>query len=931
MSMRELRELIELRELCRTAGSAREGHAGSDLEGHAASAREGHGSVNRQSVASGLRGELLSCPCCICCVNDEDRVFYLKALRSSGPQMRGVPRPGASETLEPAMPDVEHVPSDDETSDIPAWDDLFPDDDAAGPDEDGPSVISKRPRRDAPSPSCPSDPNDLPPLGGEAVEEPRIPVNSIALRVHQAHGHAPFDRNCASCVSSRGKVPARRLRRKLQKEDQTIGLDFMYFGKLRVLLVVHLSSHYVLALPAVDLRDKTLEHNFDRFVREVGLTGKTVTIRCDNEVSLLAAAERLTARSTVSRAVIDPVAGYRPQSKGGVERMVAVVKQSFWSVWLDLELEVTRSQSVEAEIRLSLGGLLWQAALLYTCRCHNLWHAGINDVTTPIDRVHEQIVQRTRTCAFGSVVLAKTSKSKARLAKFRGKNLVKCTYLGPVHPRGGGVFACLEGSCEVEVFPACRPLADANPAYDSGTLKQLSEFNQLALDDEARPRILEPLDPQETEEPPPIVEEEELVPDVMADPPSAGDMDVDLPGSVREDVPDLEDMELTDSLIGHMVDDSLLRLLRGPDLLLGAKGKSDEGVDFVLPFGGTKIRCFVPSGAISESSGEVLETDLLKKSMRLELEELESFQVGESVSEKVARDEARKSNRRVLSCRWVNTVKKPGLYRSRLVVRDFASMGGTTLAEGIYSPTTTLEGLRLLLPVLCQRGSMMSCDVSVAFMRAAIARPEFVQLPPNVTTLKGERVFLKVFRAMNGLRSAPLSWYRELSSFLSGQGFAQILDPTIFRRKGKHGLVVVLFYVDDLLMWAEDNRDALSTYEDLRNRYKLKLTGELKEGMPGEVSFLGRKIFRRHHGSNHLYFGLDPGYLRSCWDEFSIQKPVSKLPPLERRMSEFLKRGKEMDEPLSPSAHERYRRVLGRLAWASLSRPDLQFITGFLG
>ena len=95
---------------------------------------------------------------------------------------------------------------------------------------------------------------------------------------------------------------------------------------------------------------------------------------------------------------------------------------------------------------------------------------------------------------------------------------------------------------------------------------------------------------QETEEPPPIVEEKELVLDVIADPPSAGDVDVDLPGSVREDVPDLEDMELTDSLIGRMVDDSLLRLLRGPDLLLGAKAKSDEGVDFVLPFGGTKIR-----------------------------------------------------------------------------------------------------------------------------------------------------------------------------------------------------------------------------------------------------------------------------------------------------------------------------------------------------
>ena len=103
-------------------------------------------------------------------------------------------------------------------------------------------------------------------------------------------------------------------------------------------------------------------------------------------------------------------------------------------------------------------------------------------------------------------------------------------------------------------------------------MKQLSEFNELAPDDEARPRILEPLDPQETEEPPPILEEEELVPDVIADPPSAGEMDVDLPGSIPEDVPDPEDMELTDSLIGHMVDDSLLRLLRGLDLLLGAGG-----------------------------------------------------------------------------------------------------------------------------------------------------------------------------------------------------------------------------------------------------------------------------------------------------------------------------------------------------------------------
>ena len=67
--------------------------------------------------------------------------FALNALRSSGPQMRGVPRPGASENLESNLPDVENVPSDDEPSDIPAWGDLFPDE-----EEDLPDVSPKRPR-----------------------------------------------------------------------------------------------------------------------------------------------------------------------------------------------------------------------------------------------------------------------------------------------------------------------------------------------------------------------------------------------------------------------------------------------------------------------------------------------------------------------------------------------------------------------------------------------------------------------------------------------------------------------------------------------------------------------------------------------------------------------------------------------------------------
>ncbi|CAE7470673.1 unnamed protein product, partial [Symbiodinium sp. CCMP2592] len=193
----------------------------------------------------------------------------------------------------------------------------------------------------------------------------------------------------------------------------------------------------------------------------------------------------------------------------------------------------------------------------------------------------------------------------------------------------------------------------------------------------------------------------------------------------------------------------------------------------------------------------------------------------------------------------------------------------------------------------------------------------------------GERVFVKLRKAMNGLRSAPLSWYCELAEYLRSQNFEASLDPTIFRRLTKKGLTIVLFYVDDLLIYSEDEAEGRRFYEELRKRYKLKLTGELIQDCPGEVSFLGRRIFRRKKGERTVYFGLDEQYLSSCCEEYGITKPAPKLPSLERRYAELLKKGQT--ELISPAAHERYRRTLGRLAWAALSRPDLQFVCGFLG
>ena len=357
-------------------------------------------------------------------------------------------------------------------------------------------------RRPPPQPERIVDPVGYPEDPGDETEEMRVPLSSFSLHRHRCNGHFPFDENCMACCSSKGRVPARRLRRKLQRENQTVGLDFFYFGKLRVLLVMHLGSRYTLCLPAPELSDD-LAFNLTRALKECGLSGKAVTFRLDNEASLVALVER-TARHracTASAVITDVVPGYRPQSKGSIEKQVDIMKSGFWAIWLDLEAQINQAQpSSDAPegIKLPLGGLLWQACIFYTARCFNLWSTGPANSSVSLDRLHEEYVQKSRTRAFGSVCQARVARSKSHLQRYRGARTVKIVYLGPVHARGGGVYGVPLNGKDIDVFPAVA-VGKEETTIDVPTLLGLAKEKPLALDDQdpERPTLFEPAEREE--------------------------------------------------------------------------------------------------------------------------------------------------------------------------------------------------------------------------------------------------------------------------------------------------------------------------------------------------------------------------------------------------------------------------------------------------
>ena len=288
------------------------------------------------------------------------------------------------------------------------------------------------------------------------------------------------------------------------------------------------------------------------------------------------------------------------------------------------------------------------------------------------------------------------------------------------------MFAVPVGSNELELFPSSRPVVEHDKlCYAGDDLKRLSNCDLTIQDSDDperpinfEPRVLEgdvgPVGDDiavesESENP-------ELIPDKGLDP-----MELIIPEGLPQpdlDLPDLDDegdtrmdegvgseaMEVDSFLVDELMAASLNQVYTGPDVRTVSK---EVDRSFTLLFCGARITCVVPKTAVSETSGEHLEPKLLETAVRLELEELESFRVGKVISEQEAKVFAKRNGRRVLTSRWVNTVKRPGLYRARLVVRDFASFGGSTLNEGIYSPTTTLEGLRVLLALLSQSGSLV--------------------------------------------------------------------------------------------------------------------------------------------------------------------------------------------------------------------------------
>ena len=167
-----------------------------------------------------------------------------------------------------------------------------------------------------------------------------------------------------------------------------------------------------------------------------------------------------------------------------------------------------------------------------------------------------------------------------------------------------------------------------------------------------------------------------------------------------------------------------------------------------------------------------------------------------------------------------------------------------------------------------------------------------VLLPSNIS-FKGERVVCLLFKAMNGLRRAPLLWFYQLQRTIYTLGGEDTFESTLFRIPTKRGVILLLVYVDDLLIASQDQQEGENLVKKLMEIWKMKITGRIGCKKKGALQFLGRSIYRSQDGESSLYFGVSREYMVGIfesWGENIKAGHAGLMPKLEDVHKEFVKK-----------------------------------------
>ncbi|XP_019090182.1 PREDICTED: uncharacterized protein LOC109128410 [Camelina sativa] len=204
-------------------------------------------------------------------------------------------------------------------------------------------------------------------------------------------------------------------------------------------------------------------------------------------------------------------------------------------------------------------------------------------------------------------------------------------------------------------------------------------------------------------------------------------------------------------------------------------------------------------------------------------------------------------------------------------------------------------------------------DVHNAFLHGDLTEEIYMTLPPGFKGSNGNKV-CKLKKSLYGLKQAPRCWFAKLTTALKGYGFVQSkTDYSLFVLKRGELRLYMIVYVDDLLIGGNDSAAIQRFKGYLGQCFRMKDLGPLKY-------FLGIEVARSSHG---IYLSQRK-YACDIISECGLLGGRPVATPVEENHN-LTADGKDFyDDP------DGYRRLVGRLVYLTITRPELSYIVNVL-
>ena len=245
------------------------------------------------------------------------------------------------------------------------------------------------------------------------------------------------------------------------------------------------------------------------------------------------------------------------------------------------------------------------------------------------------------------------------------------------------------------------------------------------------------------------------------------------------------------------------------------------------------------------------------------------------------------------------------------MIRGDQQAKGNQSDQATYASTLAGRSFRTIMAIAARFDlELIQYDVVNAFVNTELPFEIYMRMPPGYR--KGG-IVLRLYKALYGLRQAPLLWQNHFTTTLKSLGFKPIPhEPCYYTKDG----VLLFFYVDDVVIAFKKNKKEQAKYliQAIKDQYTLTGGEDIQW-------FLGIEILRdRKQGLIKLSQAL---YI----DKISKLAKEGHIPTTPMRNIELL----PYSGRASAASITQYQRKIGSLLYvAVITRPDIAFATSRL-